>query len=163
MRDELTPAILAGLGDQVCDVGLDRLRGNVQPLGYLGVGQTSRDEQEDVHLPAGDAEPAHLDRDRRVAAANSRYRLAGAAQQAAAGGCEALIAGCLELGGGGAKPAGGFSPPVFDGVSGDEPVGEVESYQQRFSRRVGVPVESYLGLAGEDAGGSGDESGEIPS
>jgi hypothetical protein len=45
----------------------------------------------------------------------------------------------------------------------DEPVGEVESYQQRFSRRVGVPVESYLGLAGEDAGGSGDESGEIPS
>ncbi|HEV3076105.1 MAG TPA: hypothetical protein VHB47_16920 [Thermoanaerobaculia bacterium] len=45
----------------------------------------------------------------------------------------------------------------------DEPVGEVESYQQRFSRRVGEPVESYLGLAGEDAGGGGDDSGEIPS
>ena len=45
----------------------------------------------------------------------------------------------------------------------DEPVGEVESYQQRFSRRVGEPVESYLGLAGEEAGGSGDDGGEIPS
>jgi hypothetical protein len=38
----------------------------------------------------------------------------------------------------------------------------VESYQQRFSRRVGVPVESYLGLAGEHGGGSADESGEVP-
>jgi len=39
----------------------------------------------------------------------------------------------------------------------DETVGEVESYQQRFSNRVGVPVESYLGLAGEQ-----DEP-EVPS
>jgi len=45
----------------------------------------------------------------------------------------------------------------------DEPVGEVESYQQRFSRRVGEPVESYLGLADEDAGGGSGDSGEIPS
>lgn len=37
----------------------------------------------------------------------------------------------------------------------DEPVGEVESYQQRFSRRVGVPVERYLGLLDdEDAAGA---------
>jgi hypothetical protein len=42
----------------------------------------------------------------------------------------------------------------------DEPVGEVESYQQRFSRRVGVPVESYLGLTdGDPASGAG----EVPS
>lgn len=40
----------------------------------------------------------------------------------------------------------------------DEPVGEVESYRQRFSNRVGIPVERYLGLAGED-----EESGEVPS
>jgi hypothetical protein len=47
----------------------------------------------------------------------------------------------------------------------DEPVGEVESYRQRFSRRVGVPVESYLGLADGDAegGAAADESGEVPS
>ena len=47
----------------------------------------------------------------------------------------------------------------------DEPVGEVESYQQRFARRVGMPVESYLGLAGEDGGGGGgsEENGEVPS
>jgi hypothetical protein len=43
----------------------------------------------------------------------------------------------------------------------DEPVGEVESYQQRFSRRVGAPVESYLGLGDGDA--DGEESGEVPS
>jgi hypothetical protein len=42
----------------------------------------------------------------------------------------------------------------------DEPVGEVESYGQRFSRRVGVTVERYLGL--EDETGS-EESAEIPS
>jgi hypothetical protein len=41
----------------------------------------------------------------------------------------------------------------------DEPVGEVESYQQRFLRRVGLPVERYLGL--EDA--ANGESSEIPS
>jgi hypothetical protein len=41
----------------------------------------------------------------------------------------------------------------------DEAVGEVESYRQRFSKRVGVPVERYLGLeeAEEDTGG------EVPS
>jgi hypothetical protein len=49
----------------------------------------------------------------------------------------------------------------------DEPVGEVESYQQRFSRRVGVPVERYLGLDDADAGadreGGGSGPSEIPS
>jgi hypothetical protein len=28
----------------------------------------------------------------------------------------------------------------------DEPVGQVESYSQRFERRVGATVEEYLGL-----------------
>lgn len=32
----------------------------------------------------------------------------------------------------------------------DEPVGEVESYAQRFFRRVGRPVEEYLGTGLED-------------
>jgi hypothetical protein len=45
----------------------------------------------------------------------------------------------------------------------DEPVGEVESYQQRFLRRVGMPVERYLGLADEDAAASADDPTEIPS
>ena len=40
----------------------------------------------------------------------------------------------------------------------DEAVGEVESYRQRFQRRVGQPVERYLGLE-EEAG----ETGEVPS
>jgi hypothetical protein len=47
----------------------------------------------------------------------------------------------------------------------DEPVGEVESYQQRFARRVGVAVERYLGLADDDAEespGAGGR-GEVPS
>ncbi len=38
----------------------------------------------------------------------------------------------------------------------DEPVGEVESYTDRFARRVGRSVEDYLGLArlpGDDEGG----------
>jgi hypothetical protein len=41
----------------------------------------------------------------------------------------------------------------------DEAVGEVESYRQRFSKRVGIPVERYLGL--EEA--AEEESGEVPS
>jgi hypothetical protein len=45
----------------------------------------------------------------------------------------------------------------------DEPVGEVESYQQRFSRRVGLPVERYLGLSDDDTAALGDEVTEIPS
>jgi hypothetical protein len=41
----------------------------------------------------------------------------------------------------------------------DEAVGEVESYRQRFERRVGVPVERYLGVEEEaDA-----NSSEVPS
>jgi hypothetical protein len=31
----------------------------------------------------------------------------------------------------------------------DEPVGSVESYRERFARRVGVSVETYLGLGAE--------------
>jgi hypothetical protein len=42
----------------------------------------------------------------------------------------------------------------------DEAVGEVESYRQRFSQRVGVPVERYLGLESEP---EEDESSEVPS
>jgi hypothetical protein len=43
----------------------------------------------------------------------------------------------------------------------DEPVGEVESYRQRFERRVGAPVERYLGL--EDLAGSNDDDTQVPS
>lgn len=32
----------------------------------------------------------------------------------------------------------------------DEPVGEVESYCQRFAKRVGRPVEEFLGLEAEE-------------
>jgi hypothetical protein len=48
----------------------------------------------------------------------------------------------------------------------DEPVGEVESYQQRFVGRVGIPVRRYLGIPDEDGeGGEGGaaEPAEIPS
>ncbi len=41
----------------------------------------------------------------------------------------------------------------------DEQVGEVESYRQRFRRRVGVSIEDYLGLT--DAGDA--TAAEIPS
>ena len=34
----------------------------------------------------------------------------------------------------------------------DEPVGQVESYRQRFERRVGRSVEAYLGLEGFPGG-----------
>ena len=39
----------------------------------------------------------------------------------------------------------------------DEPVGEVESYRQRFERRVGTPVERWLGVE------EGEDEGEVPS
>lgn len=48
----------------------------------------------------------------------------------------------------------------------DEPVGEVESYQQRFAGRVGIPVRRYLGIPEEDAeegAGGAAEPAEIPS
>jgi hypothetical protein len=41
----------------------------------------------------------------------------------------------------------------------DEAVGEVESYRQRFLKRVGIPVERYLGLEVPEE----EESGEVPS
>lgn len=41
----------------------------------------------------------------------------------------------------------------------DETVGEVESYRQRFQRRVGMDVERYLGLHPEE----GEEEAEVPS
>ncbi len=41
----------------------------------------------------------------------------------------------------------------------DEPVGEVESYRQRFHQRVGMNVERYLGLHPEE----GEEPSEVPS
>jgi hypothetical protein len=37
----------------------------------------------------------------------------------------------------------------------DEQVGAVESYRQRFERRVGLPVEAFLGLGSEAEGGPG--------
>jgi hypothetical protein len=43
----------------------------------------------------------------------------------------------------------------------DEPVGDVESYRQRFERRVGVPVERFLGLTPGNA--EPGPSDEIPS
>jgi hypothetical protein len=42
----------------------------------------------------------------------------------------------------------------------DETVGQVESYRERFRRRVGTAVEVYLGLA---AGGGEDAAEEVPS
>jgi hypothetical protein len=42
----------------------------------------------------------------------------------------------------------------------DESVGEVESYRQRFAKRVGLSVERYLGL---EEGAGEEESGEVPS
>lgn len=39
----------------------------------------------------------------------------------------------------------------------DEAVGEVESYRQRFLKRVGIDVEKYLAIPADDLGG------EIPS
>jgi hypothetical protein len=42
----------------------------------------------------------------------------------------------------------------------DESVGEVESYRQRFAKRVGLSVERYLGL---EEGTGEEESGEVPS
>jgi hypothetical protein len=43
----------------------------------------------------------------------------------------------------------------------DEPVGAVESYRERFSRRVGMSVEAYLGLGTDDP--AGDADSEVPS
>lgn len=40
----------------------------------------------------------------------------------------------------------------------DEAVGEVESYQQRFARRVGISVEQYLGINDR-----GEDLTEVPS
>jgi hypothetical protein len=45
----------------------------------------------------------------------------------------------------------------------DESVGEVESYRQRFARRVGVPVEKYLRTSGEAVGDEEEDSTEVPS
>lgn len=46
----------------------------------------------------------------------------------------------------------------------DEAIGEVESYRQRFAKRVGVRVEKYLGISdAEIEGEDEDESSEVPS
>lgn len=44
----------------------------------------------------------------------------------------------------------------------DESVGEVESYRQRFAKRVGVPVEKYL-RSMDEAVEDEEESTEVPS
>jgi hypothetical protein len=43
----------------------------------------------------------------------------------------------------------------------DEPVGAVESYRERFLKRVGMSVETYLGLKNDDPTGEADS--EVPS
>jgi hypothetical protein len=43
----------------------------------------------------------------------------------------------------------------------DEAVGEVESYRQRFQKRVGIDVEKYLEIATDP--GEDDLGGEVPS
>ena len=43
----------------------------------------------------------------------------------------------------------------------DEPVGDVESYRQRFQRRVGVTAEQYLGIEAESDGVK--SPAEVPS
>ena len=48
----------------------------------------------------------------------------------------------------------------------DEPVGEVESYRQRFERRVGITVERYISVSdigAKGAKGDMDEVDEVPS
>ena len=45
----------------------------------------------------------------------------------------------------------------------DEAVGEVESYRQRFQQRVGVNVERYLRLSGEEPAGEEESESEVPS
>jgi hypothetical protein len=45
----------------------------------------------------------------------------------------------------------------------DEAVGEVESYRQRFSSRVGIQVERYLGLVDEEGGDPTEDGAEVPS
>jgi hypothetical protein len=44
----------------------------------------------------------------------------------------------------------------------DEPVGVVESYRERFGKRVGLSVETYLGL-GSEGGEPGEGEPEVPS
>lgn len=44
----------------------------------------------------------------------------------------------------------------------DESIGEVESYRERFAKRVGVPVEKYLRSTGEEVDDE-EESTEVPS
>lgn len=66
------------------------------------------------------------------------------------------------------RPSLGLSTmfvPLFrvERVFLDEPVGEVESYGQRFYRRVGVPVEEFIGLPAGSGGRRGAGGGEVPS
>jgi hypothetical protein len=44
----------------------------------------------------------------------------------------------------------------------DESIGEVESYRERFTKRVGIPVEKYLRSSGEEVDDE-EESTEVPS
>jgi hypothetical protein len=46
--------------------------------------------------------------------------------------------------------------PLFriERIGLDEQVGEVESYRQRFERRVGMPVERFLVLGDDPSGGA---------
>jgi hypothetical protein len=101
---QLTTPRLTGLRDEARHVRLDGLRGDEQPSGDLGVGETARDQQVHVHLPAGNAHPAHLRRHVRVTAARPCHPLASLAELAATRGGELVVAGQLEPGGSVAQP-----------------------------------------------------------
>ena len=62
----LGPVAQAELGQQVADVVLDRLAGDEQPLGDLGVGQAGPDQLQDLGLAPGQgADPLGAGPDRR--------------------------------------------------------------------------------------------------
>ena len=62
VRDEFASSGLPGFGNEAGHVGFHRFRGYEEPFSDLGVGKAARHQQEDVHLPAGNAEAAHLRR-----------------------------------------------------------------------------------------------------
>src|SRR6266702_545060 len=123
--DELAAASLAGLRHQARDMSFDRLGGDEQPLRDFRVRDSPGHEQEDVHLPAGDAQSAHLGGNLRGAAPRPRHPLAGPAQDAAAGRGQPGVTASLELRRGFSQPRGGLTPAVAERRLGNQPAGEV--------------------------------------
>jgi hypothetical protein len=62
-RDELGARCDAGLGQEACDVGLDRVLGKEEPGGSLAVGESFGKELEDVDLSARDPQDRERGRD----------------------------------------------------------------------------------------------------